>query len=54
MEHNWKDKLGYAIQFEDVTNPNTIIEVVPLHHLWLQPKFPYASFVVVKEAIVQQ
>jgi len=33
MEHNQKDKLGYAIQFEDVTNPNTIIEVVPLHHL---------------------
>jgi len=33
MEHNWKDKLGYAIQFEDVTSPNTIIKVVPLHHL---------------------
>jgi hypothetical protein len=33
MEHNWRDKLGYAIQFEDVTSANTIIEVVPLQHL---------------------
>ncbi len=54
MEHNRRDKLGYAIQFENVTSPNTIIEVVPLQHLWLQPKFPYASSAVVKEAIIQQ
>jgi len=54
MEHNQRDKLGYAIQFENVTSRNTIIEVVPLQHLWLQTKFPYASSVVVKKAIIQQ
>jgi hypothetical protein len=27
--------VGYAIRFEDVTGPNTIIKVVLLHHLWL-------------------
>ncbi len=33
MEQDQGYKLGHAIQFEDVTSPNTIMKVVPLHHL---------------------
>jgi HrpA-like RNA helicase len=35
MECELGDKVGYAIRFEDVTGPNTIIKVVLLHHIRL-------------------
>ena len=33
METDLGDKVGYAIRFEDVTSPKTVIKVVMLFHV---------------------
>lgn len=38
MDTDLGDKVGYAIRFEDVTGPNTIIKVIPFIFLFLYDK----------------
>lgn len=35
MEVDLGDKVGYAIRFEDVTGPNTIIKVIPFFFFFM-------------------